>query len=265
MRLTNRALLVTVILLLLIVAAACSSDDPAAPAQPVAPAAEQPVNTPAPAIEPTAPAAEQPTETPVPAAEATSAPAAEAPVAETTSGEAILFVIDPARSEARFIIDEELMGSPKTVVGVNDGVSGEVSVNPADPASVQIGPIVIEAGGFVTDSSQRNGAINRFVLETSRYPAITFTPTSIEGIPASAGVGDSLTLQVTGDLTIRDVTRSETFAVTVQVVSANELQVSGTTQVLRENYNLTIPSVRSVANVTNEVQLEFDLVAVAAQ
>lgn len=87
----------------------------------------------------------------------------------------------------------------------------------------------------------------------------------MEGVPASVGVGDSLTLQVTGDLTIREITRPETFAVTVQVVSTTELRVSGTTQVLRENYELTIPSVPSVANVTNEVQLEFDFVAMAAQ
>jgi len=257
--LSNRALVVTVVLILLLVAAACSSDGPAAEV-PVVPAAEASA-----AQATTAPIAEATT---VPAAEPTTAPAAEAPVvpaADTPSSEAMRFVIDPAQSEARFIINEELMGSPKTVVGVNDGVSGTVSVNPADLTSVQIGPIVIEAGGFVTDNDRRNGAINRFILESGRYPSITFTPTAIEGVPPSVAVGDSLILQVTGDLTIREITRSETFAVTVAVISADELHVNGTTQVLRENYKLTIPSVPSVANVTNEVQLEFDFVAMAAQ
>jgi len=253
--LSNRALIVTAILFLLLVAAACSTTEPTTPAEPAAPAA---------------PAAEQPPSTPVAVDEAAPAAAAEAPAApaapaEASSGDAIRFVVDPAQSEARFIIDEELMGSPKQVVGVNDGVSGEVSVNPADPASVQIGPIVIEAGGFVTDNDRRNGAINRFILQSGNYPTITFTPTGMEGVPASVGVGDSLTLQVTGDLTIREITRPETFAVTVQVVSTTELRVSGAAQFLRENYELTIPSVPSVANVTNEIQLEFDFVAMAAQ
>ncbi len=247
--LSNRALIVTAILFLLLVAAACATTEPTTPAQPAAPAAEQPASTPV-AVDEATPSA---------AAEVPATPAAPA---EASSGDAIRFVVDPAQSEARFIINEELMGSPKTVVGVNDGVSGEVSVNPADPASVQIGPVVIEAGGFVTDSDRRNGAINRFILQSGNYPSITFTPTDMEGMPASVGVGDNLTLQVTGDLTIREITRPETFAVTVQVVSTTELRVSGTAQVLRENYELTIPSVASVANVTNEVQLEFDLVAV---
>ncbi|MBI3958730.1 MAG: YceI family protein, partial [Chloroflexi bacterium] len=62
---------------------------------------------------------------------------------------------------------------------------------------------------------------------------------------------------------IREITRAETFAVSVQVVSTSEVRVSGATQILRENYELTIPSVLNVANVTNEVQLEFDFVVTA--
>ncbi|HRJ45708.1 MAG TPA: YceI family protein, partial [Caldilineaceae bacterium] len=194
-----------------------------------------------------------------PAAEATKAPEAEAPV---PGGDTITFAVDPAQSEARFVINEELMGSPKTVIGVNNGVSGEVTVNPRDPASVAIGPIVIDANTFVTDSDRRNGAIRRFILQSTSYPTITFAPTTIEGVPASVAVGDTFALQVTGDLTIREISRAETFAVSVTVVSESELRVSGETQVLRENYELTIPSVPSVANVTNEVQLQFDFVAV---
>ena len=76
-------------------------------------------------------------------------------------------------------------------------------------------------------------------------------------------VGDTLVLQVTGDLTIREITRAETFAITVKVVAENELHISGAAEILREDYDLTIPSVPNVANVTNEVQLEFELVATA--
>lgn len=214
----------------------------------------------APAAEPAA------TESAAPAAEApaTPAPAAEAPATEAPAG-AIRFVLDPAQSEARFIINEDLMGRPTTVVGTNSSVSGAVTVVPGDPAGVTFEPIVIDANTFVTDNNRRNGAIQRFILQSSSYATITFTPTAVEGVPAAVAAGDTLELQVTGDLTIREVTRSETFAVTVQVVSENELHVSGSTQVLRDNYQLTIPSVPSVANVTNEVQLEFDFVATAQE
>lgn len=246
MRIFSRRLIVTSILLLTLALAACSSSSTpeAAPAQPTV-----------------APAPAEPTEAPI--TEATEVPAVEAPAAPEGASGAITFAIDPAQSEARFVIDELLMGSPKTVVGVNNTVSGEVTVNPGEPGSVAIGPITIAANNFVTDSDRRNGAIQRFILQSSSYPTITFAPTAIEGVPGSVAVGDTLSLQVTGDLTIREITRSETFAIEVRVVSESELHISGETQVLRENYELTIPSVPSVANVTNEVQLQFDFVATA--
>lgn len=252
MRFRSRSLLITIFLLLMLALAACSSSSTPETELAEAPTA-QPTATQAPA-EPT----------PAPVAEATEAPAAEAPAAKAeAASESITFAVDPTQSEARFVIDEELLGSPKTVIGVNSTVSGEVTVNPGEPDSVAIGPITIGANDFVTDSDRRNSAIQRFILQSSSYSTITFTPTAIDGLPASVAVGDSLSLQVTGDLTIREITRSETFAIEVQVVSESELHISGETQVLRENYELTIPSVPSVANVTNEVQLQFDFVAIA--
>ncbi len=258
MRFRSRSLLITTFLLLMLALAACSSSSTPT-ATPTAIAVVQPTATQADAEPTPAPVAEA-TEAPAAEAPATEAPAAEAP---ETASEPITFAIDPAQSEARFVIDEELLGNPKTVVGVNSTVSGDVTVNPGEPGSVAIGPITIGANDFVTDSDRRNSAIQRFILQSSSYSTITFTPTAIDGVPASVAVGDTLSLQVTGDLTIREITRSETFAIEVQVVSESELHISGETQVLRENYELTIPSVPSVANVTNEVQLQFDFVATA--
>lgn len=242
MRLFSRISPTLLLILLLLLAACAPAAEPAA-GESAAPTAEAPVAE-------------------VPAA--AEAPAAEAPAPETPAG-AIRFALVPSQSEARFIINEDLMGRPTTVVGKNSSVSGGVTVVPGDPAGVTIDPIVIDANTFVTDNNRRNGAIQRFILQSSSYPTITFTPTAVEGVPAAVAAGDRLELQVTGDLTIREVTRSETFAVTVQVVSENELHVNGSTQILRDNYQLTIPSVPSVANVTNEVQLEFDFVATAEE
>ncbi|MGB5051142.1 MAG: YceI family protein [Caldilineaceae bacterium] len=261
MRLFSRTFLTAVLLIFVVLAAACSSSELAASVEtPTVAAVAQPTDTPAPPAGPTAvPATEA---TPVPAAEAPTEAPAEAP-APVEPSVAVTFAIDPAQSEARFVLDEELLGSPKTVVGVNSGVTGQVTVDAGNPASVVIGPIVIDAAGFVTDSDRRNGAITRFILQSGSYPTITFTPTAVEGVPAAVAVGDVLNLQVTGDLTIREITRAETFAVTVTVVSESELHMSGATEILRDNYQVTIPSVPSVANVTNEVQLQFDFVATA--
>ncbi|MBX3013302.1 MAG: YceI family protein [Caldilineaceae bacterium] len=204
-----------------------------------------------------------------PAAEASAAvTTTEAAATESTAAETTLsvqhFVIEQSQSEARFTLDEELLGSPKTVVGTTNLVSGEITVDASDFSKTTISPIQIDARGFATDSDRRDGAIQRFILgsnnDANRY--IVFTPTAITGLPTTAAAGDTFTLQITGDLTISGVTKPVTFTTTVTVDSATQISGLATVQVLRSDYNLTIPSVPSVANVTDEVLLEFQFVAI---
>ncbi len=228
--------------------------------QTVAPVAEsiaEPATAPEPTTAPTdAPALEEAPAT----VEPTSAPAQEVAASPATP---LAFVIDGERSQVRFVIDEVLRGQPTTVTGVNNQVNGNMLVDPSNPAATEIGMLTIGAGAFVTDSGQRNGAIQRFILQSGQHPTITFAPTQLSGLPASATVGDSFDFQVSGDLTIRDITNPVTFDVTANIVSDGELQLSGSTQILRGDFSLSIPQVPFVASVTDEVALEFDLVAVA--
>ncbi|MCX6046311.1 MAG: YceI family protein [Chloroflexi bacterium] len=183
----------------------------------------------------------------------------------TTSSDTRVFTVDQSQSKANFILDEVLMGTPKTVVGTTSLVSAAITIDLADPTKTTISPIQIDARDFTTDSSMRNNAIRRFVLQSNsdenRY--IVFTPTAIEGLPTAAKVGDTLELKIVGDLTISGVTKPATFVTSVKVES--DAQISGTAKahVLRSDYNLNIPNVPSVADVTDEVQLEFAFVAKA--
>ncbi len=66
---------------------------------------------------------------------------------------------------------------------------------------------------------------------------------------------------MTGDLKIRDMVNAVTFDVSVTLVADNRLEGTATTVVLRSDYDLRIPSVPSVANVTDEVTLTLNFVA----
>jgi hypothetical protein len=90
-----------------------------------------------------------------------------------------------------------------------------------------------------------------------------FTPTAVEGMPESVTIGEPVTFQIVGDLTVRDITAPVTFDTTVTAVSETELQGSATATVQRAVFELTIPSVPSVANVGEDVGLEIDFVATA--
>ena len=195
--------------------------------------------------------------------EDTAAEAEEVAARAAAAGGPRQFRIDPTRSEARFSVDEVLLGNDKTVVGVTSKITGALTVDPANPVDAAISTIQINARDLTTDSRRRNRSIQRQILKSALddYEFITFEPTAVAGIPTQVAVGEPFTFEVTGNLTVVDTTRSETFTVTVTPESDTELRGLGTTTVLRDDYNLRIPRVPAVASVGEEVRLEIEFVA----
>ena len=77
--------------------------------------------------------------------------------------------------------------------------------------------------------------------------------------PAMA-IGEGGTTEVRGDLTVRDITLPVSFSVTFDVVSTEQIRVSGSSEVRRQDFDLKIPNVAHVADVADDLRLEFDLV-----
>ena len=205
----------------------------------------------------TAPTQVEPTEATVPEAPAAteSDPPAAAP-----QGSAVNYQINQEESQVRFVIYEELRGQPKDVIGVSNQVAGQAAVDLNDLSTAQIGEIVINARTLETDDSRRNQAIRNRILFTDQYEFINFKPTQITGLSGNAAPGQSYTFQVTGDLTIKDVTQPVTFDVTVMVESPERLVGSAKVTIVRSDFNLSVPSVPFVANVGETMALETDFV-----
>jgi polyisoprenoid-binding protein YceI len=266
-KLPSRILLVWLLIACLALAACGGNDDePVVENTPVPAATEAPPATEPPPAQ--APAAEaEATEVEAVDAEAEPTPtAAEAEAAQQASVPRV-FVIDPAQTEARFIVDEVLFGSPNTVTGKTNEVSGEIEIILDTPPQATVREIQINARSLATDNRFRNRSLNRLILQSNRdeYQFIIFTPTAIEGLPAEANVGDTFTFEITGDLKIREIVQPTTFEVTVTADS--DTQISGLAQamVLRSDFDLSIPNVEGVADVTEEVRLELQFVATAGE
>ena len=193
---------------------------------------------------------------------------AEAPTGELEASTAE-FTISPTESAARFELEEDLrsamtgwaLGARITVVGTADQISGTFQLDPTNPADAQFNPIQIDARTFYTDEFMRTRAIQNRILHTDQYPFITFTPTTIEGLPDSTQIGQSVTFTIIGTLTIQDQTHEETFEVTAVFDSPTQISGTATTTIPREKYNLTIPNVANVTFVEEEVELYLDFVA----
>jgi polyisoprenoid-binding protein YceI len=161
----------------------------------------------------------------------------------------------------RFVLDEELRGQPTTVTGVTDQVAGEIALDLNDLASTQVGVLQINARALATDNNFRNRAIQNQILDTGSHEFITFSPTSVDGLPANAAIGEEVIFTISGDLTIRDTTHPVVFGVTTTAVSDGQLVGTASAVVLRSDYGLQIPSVPNVANVEDEIELYIDFVA----
>lgn len=174
-----------------------------------------------------------------------------------------LFEINSDVSQVQFAINEILLGSPFTAVGVTNQVAGQIALDPTDLSTVQLGIIQVNARTLVTDDDFRNQALNNQILDTDQYEYIIFTPTVLDGLPDSVSENETVNFTIIGDLTIRDVTQQVAFDASVTLVSESELQGTAEATILRSDYGLTIPNVRQVAEVSDELLLSIDFVATA--
>ncbi len=193
-----------------------------------------------------------------------SAPITAAPIAQTSSSDEEVFEIDPNESSAKFVIDEILRGAPKTVIGTTNQVAGQISADLDDIDAAKVGTIRINARTLTTDSDSRNRMLQNQILQTEQHEYITFTPKQMLGLPSTATVGQQVTFQMVGDLTVKGTTRETTFDVVVTPKSDDLLQGSATTTIRYADFGVAIPQVPSVTGVSDQLGLQLDFVAKAA-
>ncbi len=238
--------------------------------------ASEPISAPQLTLPPAtaAPATAAPaTAAPATAAPATAAPATaasqpeatQAPAAAEPTGDATLYRIVPEESEARYEIDELLRGEPFRVVGRTDQVAGDIILDFADASASQVGVIRINVRTLMTDEERRDRATRSRILQSAEdaYEFVDFTPTALEGLPDAVSVGDTATFTIVGDLKIREITAEARFEATVNVVAEDRLEGTAEATVLRSTYDLIIPNVPFVADVSDEVLLGIEFVATA--
>lgn len=186
--------------------------------------------------------------------------------ADEASGEATTFTIVPEESEVRFSLDEVLNGSPFRVVGTTNQVAGQISVNFADPELSEVGIIRINVRTLATDSELRNRAIRGQILQSAEdeFEFAQFEPTRLENFdPTEITMGAPINFEIVGNLTVRNITHEERFAALVTPVSETRLEGTVAATVSRATYELQIPNVPNVADVSDSVLLELDFVAVS--
>jgi polyisoprenoid-binding protein YceI len=124
------------------------------------------------------------------------------PSTPVSAGAAGIWAIDPAHAAIEFSVKHMMVS---TVKGHFRGVTGLIEVNESNPALSSV-TAAVDVATVDTGVAQRDEHLRSAdFFDAERFPQITFRATNIEP--------DGDNWKMTGDLTIRDVTRPVTFDV----------------------------------------------------
>jgi polyisoprenoid-binding protein YceI len=149
-----------------------------------------------------------------------------------------------------------------TVRGAFGNFAGEARLRPADPPSSSV-TLRIRTASIDTGNADRDAHLRSpDFLDVDTYPEIVFTSTGVEQL-------DDDQYAVTGDLTIKDVTRPVTvdFTVTGSALDPfGNLRVGfeGALAILRSDWGLTWNAALETGGwlVSDRIQIEFDVSAI---
>ncbi|WP_375490599.1 YceI family protein [uncultured Jatrophihabitans sp.] len=169
------------------------------------------------------------------------------------------YTIDPAHSRFGFVARHAMV--TKVRGGFNE-FEGTTHIDGDDPSKSDVN-ITLQVKSVDTRNEQRDGHLRTndfFDVET--YPTITFRSTSIE----HDGGND---FQVTGDLTIKDVTKSVTIPLEFQGSAKDpfgndRIGFEGSLPVVRSEYNIAFNAALETGGVlvSDKVTLEFEISAI---
>jgi polyisoprenoid-binding protein YceI len=167
------------------------------------------------------------------------------------------YVIDPAHSQIGFVARHAMVTK---VRGTFDESAGSATVD-GDLASAQV-EVTIQAASINTRNADRDNHLRTGdFLEAETYPTITFRSTD--------AAADGNTLNLTGDLTIKDTTRQVTvpfeFGGAAQDPFGNErVGFEGSAVINRQDYGVSFSAPLETGGVlvSDKITLEFEISAI---
>ncbi|MFW6773280.1 YceI family protein [Nocardioides sp. CPCC 205120] len=190
-----------------------------------------------------------------------SAPAEQTFDAPTTAVDDITgsYALDVTHTRLGFSVRHAMV---TTVRGSFKEFDGTATINTTDPAASTVA-LTIKAASIDTGNADRDGHLQTGdFFEAEKYPNITFVSTKVER-------EDADTWLVTGDLTIKDVTKSVTVELE-QTGSARDpfgnlrIGFEGGVAINRKDWGLTYNAALETGGVliSEKVKLEFDVSAI---
>jgi polyisoprenoid-binding protein YceI len=151
-------------------------------------------------------------------------------------------------------------GQGATAVGRTGGVSGEVVIGSGELTSATI---TVDMAQMVSDERARESAIND-AIKVSEHPTGSFVVADAVALDTDAlADGTTVTVDVTGALTIAGATNQVTIPIEATIVDGGLGLIVGSIELVWADYGVETPT-SSVADVADDGILEFQLIVQAS-
>jgi len=174
-------------------------------------------------------------------------------------GVMLRFVLAPSEQAARYRVRERLVGHdlPNDAVGETKSVTGSIAFDSTGSVVRQESKFVVDAATFVSDQNRRDGFVRGRLLDARQYPTIVLVPSRVRGVALPLPASGTRAIEMTGDLTVRGVTRPTTWK---GIVNFKDGRVVGSaaTEFTFDDFQIEQPRVPVLLSVADTIRLEID-------
>ncbi len=181
------------------------------------------------------------------------------------------FVLVPEESRASYLVDEEFFeealsklgieAGEKDVVGSSQVIEGQLQLNPDDMSNL-LGEnmFTVDMRTFKTDQDRRDNWILNEGPQFNQFPEATFTATEVSGVPDNYVEGQEIQFDMSGDLTIHEVSIPVTFDVSA-ALEGDTLTGTAETRQLMSDFGIEPPSFARTLTVADEFGMRIEFTA----
>ena len=141
-------------------------------------------------------------------------------------------------SQVGYRVEEVLLGQSTEGVGRTSDVEGSITIDGTELTEVDL---TVDMTTVASDSTQRDGQFNGRIMDTATHPTATFVLTAPVDLAVVPQDGETVTVSVTGDLTLRGVTQSVTTDLQAQLADG-AITVQGAIPITFADYGIDNPS-----------------------
>jgi polyisoprenoid-binding protein YceI len=185
------------------------------------------------------------------------------------------FVIVPAQSKASYLANEEFFPGALKLLGIEAGkvpvvgstqaIEGQFQLDPEQPAApLGDNTFTVRLNTLTSNQTKRDEYIREIRDDGGpsfdAHPVATFQATGIEGVSNANAGGRQLILKLSGDLTVRAISRPATFDVKAQL-TGDTLTGVGTSRFQLSDFGIGPITFHDVLTVADEVGIEVQFTA----